>query len=193
MEGNIGRREEAAKFVHGSYLHPPCSWWWTGRPGVLRFMGSQRVGHDWVTELNCLILDILKLPAQPTTHINTQPKYLIVVIQLLSRVWLLATPWTIARQAPLFYGILQARTLEWVAIFFSRGLPGSGIESTSSTLAGRFFATEPPKKPNTWLVNVKCLLPLYWCTVNQDGSTHRPAGEEGLEQEEVSLRNLRGL
>ena len=27
-------------------------WWWTGRPGVLRFMGSQRVGHDWLTELN---------------------------------------------------------------------------------------------------------------------------------------------
>ena len=24
-------------------------WWWTGRPGVLRFMGSQRVGHDWAT------------------------------------------------------------------------------------------------------------------------------------------------
>ena len=28
------------------------SWWWTGRPGVLQFMGSQRAGHDWVTELN---------------------------------------------------------------------------------------------------------------------------------------------
>ena len=28
------------------------SWWWTGRPGVLRFIGSQRVGHDWATELN---------------------------------------------------------------------------------------------------------------------------------------------
>ena len=28
------------------------SWWWTGRPGVLRFTGSQRVRHDWVTELN---------------------------------------------------------------------------------------------------------------------------------------------
>ena len=27
------------------------SWWWTGRPGVLRFMGLQRVEHDWVTEL----------------------------------------------------------------------------------------------------------------------------------------------
>ena len=28
------------------------SWWWTGRPGVLQFMGSQRVGHGWATELN---------------------------------------------------------------------------------------------------------------------------------------------
>jgi len=28
------------------------SWWWTGKPGVLQSMGSQRVRHDWVTELN---------------------------------------------------------------------------------------------------------------------------------------------
>ena len=28
------------------------SWWWTGRPGVLWFMGFQRVRHDWATELN---------------------------------------------------------------------------------------------------------------------------------------------
>ena len=28
------------------------SWWWTGRPGVLQFMGSQRFGHDWATELS---------------------------------------------------------------------------------------------------------------------------------------------
>ena len=28
------------------------SWWWTGRPGVLQSMGSQRVGHDWAAELN---------------------------------------------------------------------------------------------------------------------------------------------
>ena len=28
------------------------SWWWAGRPGVLQFMGSQRVRHDWATELN---------------------------------------------------------------------------------------------------------------------------------------------
>ena len=34
-------------------------WWWTGRPGVLRFMGSQRVRHDWATELNWTELNIL--------------------------------------------------------------------------------------------------------------------------------------
>ena len=28
------------------------NWWWTGRPGVLLFVGSQRVGHNWATELN---------------------------------------------------------------------------------------------------------------------------------------------
>ena len=28
------------------------SWWWTGKPGVLQSMESQRVGHDWATELN---------------------------------------------------------------------------------------------------------------------------------------------
>ena len=28
------------------------SWWWTGKPGMLQSMGSQRVGHEWETELN---------------------------------------------------------------------------------------------------------------------------------------------
>ena len=35
------------------------SWWWTWRPGLLQFMGSQRVGHDWATELNWKILKSL--------------------------------------------------------------------------------------------------------------------------------------
>ena len=37
------------------------SWWWTGRPGVQRFMGSQRVGHDWATELNWGYLELIVL------------------------------------------------------------------------------------------------------------------------------------
>ena len=42
------------------------SWWWTGRPDVLQFMGSQRVGHDWATELNWLKLCVPSLSLQ--TH-----------------------------------------------------------------------------------------------------------------------------
>ena len=45
------------------------SWWWTGMPGVLWFMGSQRVGHDWATEL------ILKwcLPFSPRVSLVPKP------------------------------------------------------------------------------------------------------------------------
>ena len=34
------------------------SWWWTGRSGVLWFMGLQTVGHGWMTELNWMINNI---------------------------------------------------------------------------------------------------------------------------------------
>ena len=40
---------------------------------------------------------------------------------LLSRVQLFATPWAVATQTPLSVGILQARILEWFAIFYSGG------------------------------------------------------------------------
>ena len=43
------------------------SWWWTGKPGVLQSMGSQRVGHDWVTEL----------PSFPYFH----PQFCILLLQ----------------------------------------------------------------------------------------------------------------
>ena len=33
------------------------SWWWTGKPVMLQSLGSQRVGHDWATELNWLIIN----------------------------------------------------------------------------------------------------------------------------------------
>ena len=36
------------------------SWRWIGRPGVLQIMGSQRVRHDWATELNWTELNLLK-------------------------------------------------------------------------------------------------------------------------------------
>ena len=37
------------------------SWWWTGKPGVLQSMGSQRVRHDWATELDSSIVSTSSL------------------------------------------------------------------------------------------------------------------------------------
>ena len=37
------------------------SWWWTGKPGMLQFMGSQRVWHDWATELSWTGLYLLEV------------------------------------------------------------------------------------------------------------------------------------
>ena len=45
-----------------------------------------------------------------------------------------ATPWTVAHQAPLSMGILQASILEWVAMSSSRDFPNPGIKPRSPTL-----------------------------------------------------------
>ena len=49
--------------LNGHGLVNSWSWWWTGRPGVLQFMVSQRVGHDWATELNWTESAALNIPA----------------------------------------------------------------------------------------------------------------------------------
>ena len=55
-------------------------WWWTGRPGVLQFMGLQRVGHDWTTELNwtdlvffnvCPYIILFKVQNLPNYHMQS--------------------------------------------------------------------------------------------------------------------------
>ena len=64
MLGGIGAGGEGDNTGWDGWMASPtrCTWvwvnsrsrWWTGRPGMLQFMGSQRVGHDWATELNPL-------------------------------------------------------------------------------------------------------------------------------------------
>ena len=60
-------------------------------------------------------------------------------VQLLSQVRLFLTPWTVAHQAPLFRGILQARILEWVAMTSSRESSQLRDRTQVSHIAGRFF------------------------------------------------------
>ena len=59
IEGRRRRGRQRMRWLDGfidsmdmSFWVNSGSWWWTGRPGVLRFMGSQRVRHDWAAELN---------------------------------------------------------------------------------------------------------------------------------------------
>ena len=50
------------------------SWWWTGRPGVLRFMGSQRVGQDWATDLIWSCFEkykVILMPVMMVPHSST--------------------------------------------------------------------------------------------------------------------------
>ena len=61
------------------------------------------------------------------------------VLSLSSRVWLFVIPWTVARQAPLSMGILQARTLEWVARPSSRRSSWPRDQTQASRIAGGFF------------------------------------------------------
>ena len=53
------------------------TWWWTGRPGVLWFMGSQRVRHDWATELTELRFYLLEDKNHVFFHLV--PKHLVNV------------------------------------------------------------------------------------------------------------------
>ena len=66
--------------------------------------------------------------------------------QSLSRVQLFVTPQTIARQAPLSTGILQARILEWVVMPFSRGSSQPRDQTQVSHLLGRSLLSEIPGK-----------------------------------------------
>ena len=89
------------------------SWWWTGRPGMLQFMGLQRVGHDW-TELNWDIsLFILVVSVHILTHCMRA--------KLLQSCPTLCSPMDCSPPGFSVHGILQARILEWVAISSSRG------------------------------------------------------------------------
>ena len=72
MLGGIGgrrrREQQRMRWLNGisdsmdvNWVNSGC-WRWTERPSVLRFMGSQRVGHGWVTELNWWVEWLLSLP-----------------------------------------------------------------------------------------------------------------------------------
>ena len=81
-------------------IHPSILAWkisWTEEPGGLQSMGSQRVGHDWATN----ILTHSSTTERQWSCLSLSLLYTLLVVQLLSCVQLVPTSWTAAHQAPL--------------------------------------------------------------------------------------------
>ena len=106
------------------------SWWWTGKPGVLRFTESQRVRQDWASKLNWTELIQLKVK--------------VLIAQsgpILENVMDYSSPGSSV------HAILQASILKWVAIPFSR--ISSWEPTWVSYIVGRFLSI--------WVTKEKCI------------------------------------
>jgi len=92
------------------------SWWWTRKPGVLQFKGSQRVRHDWATELNWTELTVSFAMQKLSSLIHPAAA---AAAKSLQSCPTLCDPMDCSLPGFSVHGILQVRTLEWVNISFS--------------------------------------------------------------------------
>ena len=125
------------------------SWWWTGRPGVLQFMGSQS---------RTLLRDWTELTKSHLTSSNWDNVWMCVLSHF-SHVRLLATPWTIACQAPLCMCFSRHEYWSGLPCVPLGDLPDPGIQPVSPgslALAGGFFYHWA-----TWEAhNIYCMIPI---------------------------------
>ena len=136
---------------------------WMEEPGGLQSMGSLGVRNDWAIALSLFTFMHWRRRWQPTpvflpgesqgwrslvgcrlwgrkeSDTTEVTSVQFSSVQSLSHVWLFATPWTVACQAPLSMGILQARILEWVATPSSRVSSQPRDQTQVSCIAGGFF------------------------------------------------------
>ena len=137
---------------------------WTEEPDRLQSMGSQRVGHDWATELNWTEqLNRTEL----STKTENKCRYILLVfyshIHIKIIIFLLffcmlpqslcrmekekwshsvvsdCDPMDCSLSGSSIHGIFQARVLEWIAISFSRGSSQPQNQTWVSCIAGRCF------------------------------------------------------
>ena len=72
-----------------------------------------------------------------------------IVVQSLSFAWLLVTPWAVAHLVPLATGFPRQECWSGLPFPSPGDLPDTGVEPTTSALAGEFFTSEPPGKPKS--------------------------------------------
>ena len=148
IEGGRRRGRQRMRWLMASPTEWTCvwtdsrRWWWTARPGVLQPMGSQRVGHDWATELSwCVLLhhhalggSVLCAPPSPCTW-------------WLGPVWL-ETPWTATRETPLAMGLSRQEYWRGWSFLSSEILPNPGIKPESPPSQADSFTIWDQRSPN---------------------------------------------
>ena len=105
--------------------------------------------------------NLLWQPKETSTPSSLPPIsiYLCVCGQLLSHVWLFATPWIIAHQAPLSMGFPRQEYWSWLPFPSLADLPDPGIKPASPALQVVSLPTEPPgKSPSICLVMSQCFI-----------------------------------
>ena len=125
-----------------------CQWLKGGGNGEMLVKGHQLSVIRWLSS------------GDPTYGMVTTVNNTMCCAELLSHVQLFETPWTVACQAPLSMGILQARILAWIAIPSSRGSSQPGIKPRSPALQMDFLLSEPSRK--LLCVNVLTILRRKW-------------------------------
>ena len=84
----------------------------------------------------------------PVVYPLTNPSMLLSLSDLTTWTWgHFCDPMDCHLSGPSVYGISQARVLEWVSIFFSRGSSQPRYQTHVSCIAGEFFTTELTGKP----------------------------------------------
>ena len=126
---------------------------WTEEPGGLQSMGLQRIRYDLATSrawpLCALLCTYLGSQGSSSLH---GTDFSLVVVKLLSRVRLFATPWTIySLPGSSVLGIFQARILQWVGHFLLQGIfPTQGLNPCLLCLLHWQVVSlaEPPGQPS---------------------------------------------
>jgi len=78
--------------------------WWAGRPGILLSVGSQRIGHDWATELNWT--ELISLQLQQPSKMETIFSTLFIKLMFRKIISLCKTTWLVIREMDSDWGQL---------------------------------------------------------------------------------------
>jgi len=116
-------------------------------------------GAWWATVCGVSELDRTEQLTLSLSHIKTIILWMLLTLSCFSHVLLFVTPWTVAHQAPLSMGFSSQEYRSGLPCHPPGTLPSSGLKLSSPVLpalAGRFFTTASPGKPN--IVNMLCYI-----------------------------------